>query len=68
MGATTRRRWLLPVQGAASAPAPTSPRERDLLTQAEYEQHALELFRGTEDAREGRVSFQEGRSPRFSGR
>jgi enoyl-CoA hydratase/carnithine racemase len=42
--------------------------ERDLLSHAEYEQFSQDLLRNTEDAREGRLSFQEGRPARFTGR
>jgi 2-(1,2-epoxy-1,2-dihydrophenyl)acetyl-CoA isomerase len=41
--------------------------ERDLLSQGEYEQFAQEQLRGTDDGKEGRLSFQEGRPPRFTG-
>jgi len=42
--------------------------EHDLLSQGEYEQFAQGFLGRTEDAAEGRISFQEGRQPRFVGR
>ena len=42
--------------------------ERDLLTQGEYEQFSQDILRTSDDAKEGRLSFQEDRQPRFTGR
>jgi len=42
--------------------------KRDMLTHAEWEQYSQEILRATDDARKGRLSFQEGRLPRFTGR
>jgi 2-(1,2-epoxy-1,2-dihydrophenyl)acetyl-CoA isomerase len=41
---------------------------RDMGTHAEWEQLAMSMLRETDDAREGRLSFQEGRPARFGGR
>jgi 2-(1,2-epoxy-1,2-dihydrophenyl)acetyl-CoA isomerase len=41
---------------------------RDLVTQVEQEQFLQQSTHGTEDAREGRLSFIERREPRFTGR
>ncbi len=41
--------------------------DRDFLTQGEWEQYAQELLRKTDDAAEGRLAFQEGRQPSFTG-
>ena len=41
---------------------------RDLVTQVEQEQFLQQSTHGTEDAKEGRLSFIERREPRFSGR
>jgi 2-(1,2-epoxy-1,2-dihydrophenyl)acetyl-CoA isomerase len=42
--------------------------DRDLLSQGEYEQFGQDLLRTTEDAKEGRLAFQDGREPKFTGR
>lgn len=42
--------------------------ERDFLAHGEWEQFSQEILRTTEDAKEGRLAFQEGRQPRFVGR
>jgi 2-(1,2-epoxy-1,2-dihydrophenyl)acetyl-CoA isomerase len=41
---------------------------RDLVTQTEQEQFLQQATQGTEDAKEGRLSFIERREPRFTGR
>ncbi len=41
---------------------------RDLVTQIEQEEYLQGATRGTEDAKEGRLSFLEKREPRFTGR
>lgn len=41
---------------------------RDLVTQTEHEQFLQQVTQGTEDAKEGRLSFVERREPRFTGR
>ncbi len=41
--------------------------DRDLLSHGEWEQYAQGLLSATDDAAEGRRSFQEGRQPRFTG-
>lgn len=41
---------------------------RDLVTQTEHEQFLQQVTQGTEDAKEGRLSFIERREPRFTGR
>ncbi len=40
---------------------------RDLVTQTEHEQFLQQITQGTEDAKEGRLSFIERREPRFTG-
>jgi len=42
--------------------------ERDFLAHGEWEQFSQDILRTTEDAKEGRLAFQEGRQPHFVGR